>query len=82
MAKSQHRERLAKVARLLKETRLKAGMTQQDLADKLGRSQSFVAKYEGNERRLDVVEFVVICTVLKVRLKDVAIELENICRNR
>ena len=35
-----------------------AGLTQAQLAKKLGRPQSFVAKYEGGERRLDVVEFV------------------------
>ncbi|MEQ9112478.1 MAG: helix-turn-helix transcriptional regulator [Rhodospirillaceae bacterium] len=37
--------------------RKEAGLTQQELADRLGKPQSFVAKYEGGERRLDVVEF-------------------------
>ena len=37
--------------------RRKAGVTQADLAARLGRPQSFVAKYEGRERRLDVAEF-------------------------
>lgn len=37
--------------------RKEAGLTQQELADLLGKHQSFVAKYEGGERRLDVVEF-------------------------
>jgi transcriptional regulator with XRE-family HTH domain len=32
-------------------------MTQQQLADRMKRPQSFVAKVEGGERRLDVVEF-------------------------
>ncbi|UQS68193.1 hypothetical protein [Mesorhizobium sp. B283B1A] len=27
------------------------------MAEQLGRPQSFVAKYEGGERRLDVIEF-------------------------
>lgn len=40
--------------------RRKAGLTQQGLATRLGKHQSFVAKYEGGERRLDVVEFLVI----------------------
>ncbi|WP_348642186.1 helix-turn-helix transcriptional regulator, partial [Mesorhizobium sp. M8A.F.Ca.ET.197.01.1.1] len=33
------------------------GLTQAQVAEKLGRPQSFVAKYEGGERRLDVIEF-------------------------
>lgn len=43
---------------LMRETRVKAGLTQDELAKRLKRPQSFVAKYEGGERRLDVVEFV------------------------
>jgi transcriptional regulator with XRE-family HTH domain len=43
-----------------------AGLTQQRLADILHRQQSFVAKYEGGERRLDVVEFVQICRAVGV----------------
>jgi transcriptional regulator with XRE-family HTH domain len=35
-----------------------AGLTQQQLAERLDRPQSFVAKVEGMERRLDVIEFV------------------------
>lgn len=40
----------------LKEARKAAGLTQQELAYKLGRPQSFVAKLEGYERHLDVVD--------------------------
>ncbi len=39
-------------------------MTQSQLAKKLGKPQSFIAKYEGGERRLDVVEFVDIVKAL------------------
>ena len=39
-------------------------MTQQALADRLGRPQSFVAKYEKGDRRLDVVEFLTITEIL------------------
>ncbi len=35
-----------------------ARITQAALAETLGRPQSFVAKYESRERRLDVAEFV------------------------
>jgi transcriptional regulator with XRE-family HTH domain len=46
------------------EARKKAGLTQQELADRLSKPQSFVAKYEGGERRIDVVEFVAICRAI------------------
>ena len=49
---------------LLIAAREKAGLTQQQLADRLGRPQSFVAKYEGGERRIDVVEFIAISRAL------------------
>ena len=43
-----------------------AGLTQGRLAEKLGRPQSFIAKYEGGERRIDLVEFLEISAVLGV----------------
>jgi transcriptional regulator with XRE-family HTH domain len=51
------------LARLV-EARKKAGITQTQLAVKLGRPQSFVAKYEGRERRLDVAEYIAIARAL------------------
>lgn len=42
----------------LKQARLDAGLTQTELADRLERPQSFVAKYENGERRVEVVEFI------------------------
>ena len=47
------------------ETRQKAGITQQELAKRLRRPQSFVAKYEGGERRIDVVEFLWLVRAMK-----------------
>jgi transcriptional regulator with XRE-family HTH domain len=41
-----------------------SGMRQQALAKKLRRPQSFVAKYEGGERRIDLVEFIAIVQAL------------------
>jgi transcriptional regulator with XRE-family HTH domain len=49
---------------LLVETRQKAGLTQHQLARKLRKPQSFVAKYEGGERRVDVIEFMAIARAM------------------
>jgi ribosome-binding protein aMBF1 (putative translation factor) len=62
--KSLHTPEHQKLISLLTAAREKAGLTQQQLADRLGKPQSFVAKYEGGERRIDVVELVTIAQVL------------------
>ena len=51
---------------LLRRTRVDQGLTQQEVACRLERPQSFVAKYEGGERRLDVIEFVQVAQALSV----------------
>ena len=43
-----------------------ASLTQTNLAALLLKPQSFVSKYERGERRLDVVEMVEICDLLKI----------------
>ena len=48
----------------LKSARKAAGLTQQALADKLKKPQSYVAKFENGERRLDVAEFLEIAAAL------------------
>ena len=65
MQKSVHSEQYRKILDWLIAARKAAGLTQQQVADQLDRPQSFVAKYEGGERRLDVVEFVTIANLLK-----------------
>jgi len=44
--------------------RTEAGLTQRQLAKKLGREHSFVWRIEHGERRLDVVEFYRVCRCL------------------
>lgn len=47
------------------EARKAAGLTQRQLAARLGRSNSFVWKLEAGERRLDILEFVEISLAVK-----------------
>lgn len=47
-----------RVITALKNARKAQGITQAQLAEALGKPQSFIAKVENGERRLDVVEFV------------------------
>ena len=48
-----HRQLIARIA----EARKSRGMTQAELAKALGRPQSFIAKLEQGERRLEIIEF-------------------------
>lgn len=64
MSRSRRTPRYLRLRDLLAAARERAGLTQTELAAKLGRPQSFVAKYEGGERRLDVVEFLEVATAL------------------
>ena len=54
----------------LADARRKAGVTQYELADRLGVDQSYVSKYEGGRRRLDVVEFMRIIAALDANPSD------------
>jgi len=60
LAKSIHDRRYQYLIERLVEARRASGLTQQALADRLGRPQSYVAKVERLERRLDVIEFLLV----------------------
>lgn len=64
MPKSLRSRRHQKLCELLVAARRKAALTQAELARRLGRPQSFVAKVEGGERRLDVIELIDLCEAL------------------
>lgn len=54
-----------------------SGLTQQELADKLGRHQSFISKIETGERRMDVVEFLHISRAIGLDPCSIIIQLEK-----
>ncbi|AGR61693.1 helix-turn-helix transcriptional regulator [Citrobacter werkmanii] len=54
------------VIKTLRSARIEQGITQTQLAESLGKPQSFVAKVENGERRLDVIEFAVIARLLSL----------------
>jgi transcriptional regulator with XRE-family HTH domain len=64
IAKTVHSSAQEAFCELMIAARKTAGLTQHDLAKRLRRPQSFVAKYEGGERRIDVVEFLTIARAI------------------
>lgn len=62
---------------LLTSARAERGITQALLATRLGKPQSFVAKVEGGERRLDVIEFVAFADALEISAVELFDKLDH-----
>ena len=60
----------SRLAALLRQVRLDANLTQSQLADKIGQTQSYVSKYENGEQRLDLIELEVVCNAVGISLSD------------
>ncbi len=64
MKKSTHAAEYEAVKSALIAMRKTAGLTQRDVAKKLGREHSFVWRIENGERRVDLLEFYWVCEAL------------------
>ena len=49
----------------LRDARRQAGLTQREVAKRLGRPQSFVSAYESGDRKIDVLEFLRIAKTMR-----------------
>ena len=67
----------ARYAVFLREAREKAGLTQVQLARKIGETQTFVSKCERGERRVDVIELRTFCQAFGLSLKQFVAVLER-----
>ena len=66
MEKSIYSKDYQQFLRLLRDARVAAELTQDEVAARLGQTQSFVSKCERGERRLDIVETSAICAAIGV----------------
>ena len=62
--KSIHKPAYRVFVECLIDLRHSAGLTQVELAEAINEDQSFISKYEGAQRRLDLIELRRICDVL------------------
>lgn len=58
MPKAQHAARYRRLPALLRQLRIEAGLTQRDMAARMGISHVAVHKCETGDRRVDIAEFV------------------------
>jgi transcriptional regulator with XRE-family HTH domain len=65
LAKTLRSKRYKALIGLLVARREAAGVTQADIAARLGKSQSFVARLESGQRRITVVEFMALAKILR-----------------
>jgi len=65
-----HRPQYDVFLALLIRAREKSGLTQTEVAKRVGKPQSFVSKYERGERRLDFAEFMELADILVIDVSD------------
>ena len=62
----------------LVQARLRAGLTQQQLAQLLYKVQSFVSKVETGERYLDVIDFIAWCEALQANAAELIAKAQDL----
>lgn len=69
MEKSTFTNEYTAMRKLLQEFRIKADVTQEELAKRLGETQSYISKVERGERRLDLVQLQAFCKEIGISLR-------------
>lgn len=65
-----HSEENKALVALLVKARKDAGLTQVELAERMGKSQQFVSRLESGERRIDLLEFIMLSRAIKADPRD------------
>lgn len=77
MDKSIYTDEYKTLTQLLRATREAAGVTQVELAKRLGQSQSYISKIELGDRRLDIVQLRTLLAAIGVKLVDFVVRYES-----
>lgn len=60
----------ARLAALMRQARVEANLTQEQVAEKIRQTQSYVSKYENGEQRLDLIELEAVCKAVGMPLTE------------
>lgn len=77
MPKSVHSERHQTIASTLAAQRRAKGLTQAEVARRLGRHQPFIANIESGERRVDLVELLDIADIIELDVVELVLRLKE-----
>jgi transcriptional regulator with XRE-family HTH domain len=77
MDKSIHSAQYAVFLKTFRDVRRRKGITQVDLAGRVGESQSFISKCERGERRIDLVELRTFCAAMDIPLNQFVLRFQN-----
>ncbi len=69
MTKTIHEKEYKKLVSKLKEARLKSGLTQKEVSEKLKKPQSYISKVENGEQRVDIIELKIFAKLYKRDIK-------------
>jgi transcriptional regulator with XRE-family HTH domain len=59
-------QRHQRLVELLVAARKQAGIRQAELARRVGKTQTFVARFEAGQRRIDTIEFLALCEIIGI----------------
>lgn len=77
MDKSIHSAQYATFLKTFREARRRKGITQVDLAERVGETQSFISKCERGERRIDLVELRTFCAAMGIPLNEFVVRFQK-----
>jgi transcriptional regulator with XRE-family HTH domain len=80
MDKSIHLAQYATFLKTFREARRRKSITQVDLAERVGETQSFISKCERGERRIDLVELRTFCAAMDITLDEFVSQFQRMLK--
>ncbi|RKG35476.1 XRE family transcriptional regulator [Acinetobacter guerrae] len=74
--KTIYRDRYQQMIDILIAERKRAKLTQIEVAQKLNKPQSYIAKIEGRDRKIDILEFIELCETLGIKASSLIKQIE------